>query len=43
MSALRLSVLDQSPVPAGSTPAQALNNSLSLAQHVDGLGYTRLW
>jgi len=43
MSALRLSVLDQSPVPAGSTPSDALNNSLSLARHVDALGYTRLW
>jgi len=42
-SPLRLSVLDQSPVPAGFTPADALNNSLSLAQHVDQLGYTRLW
>jgi len=40
---LRLSVLDQSPVPAGFTPSDALNNSLSLAQHVDKLGYTRLW
>jgi luciferase family oxidoreductase group 1 len=43
MGTLRLSVLDQSPVPAGSSPAQALANSLSLAQHVDRLGYTRLW
>ena len=42
-SALRLSVLDQSPVPAGSSPTDALNNSLSLARHVDQLGYTRLW
>lgn len=40
---LRLSVLDQSPVPAGQTPADALANSLDLAQHVDRLGYTRLW
>jgi len=40
---LRLSVLDQSPVPAGFTPSDSLNNSLSLAQHVDALGYTRLW
>ena len=39
----RLSVLDQSPVPAGSTPSQALANSLDLARHVDRLGYTRLW
>src|SRR6202789_4508283 len=41
--ALRLSVLDQSPVPAGPAPAQALANSLDLARHVDRLGYTRLW
>jgi luciferase family oxidoreductase group 1 len=40
---LRLSVLDQSPVPAGFTPSDALANSLSLAKHVDKLGYTRLW
>jgi luciferase family oxidoreductase group 1 len=40
---MRLSVLDQSPVPEGSTPADALRNSLELAQHVDRLGYTRLW
>jgi luciferase family oxidoreductase group 1 len=40
---LRLSVLDQSPVPAGATPADALANSLDLARHVDALGYTRLW
>jgi luciferase family oxidoreductase group 1 len=40
---LRLSVLDQSPVPSGSTPADALQNSISLARHVDALGFTRLW
>lgn len=40
---LRLSVLDQSPVPAGHTPSEALQNSLDLARHVDRLGYTRLW
>src|SRR5947209_18526098 len=40
---LRLSVLDQSPVPAGSTPGQSLQNSISLARVVDGLGYTRFW
>jgi luciferase family oxidoreductase group 1 len=43
LSVPRLSVLDQSPVPSGFTAADALNNSLSLAQHVDRLGYTRLW
>ncbi len=40
---LKLSVLDQSPVPAGSTPAQALQNSISLARLADRLGYTRFW
>lgn len=40
---LRLSVLDQSPVSAGSTPSNALANSLDLAMHIDRLGYTRLW
>ena len=43
MAALRLSVLDQAPVPSGSTPAQALQNSIDLARHVDALGYHRLW
>src|SRR5579871_182335 len=40
---LRLSVLDQSPVPAGSTPAEALQNSIALARRVDELGYRRFW
>src|SRR5712664_810042 len=40
---LRLSVLDQSPVAAGSTPAEALQNSIGLARRVDELGYTRFW
>jgi luciferase family oxidoreductase group 1 len=40
---LRLSVLDQSPVPQGSTPADALANSIALARHVDALGYNRFW
>jgi luciferase family oxidoreductase group 1 len=40
---LKLSVLDQSPVPAGSTPGQALQNSIELARLVDGLGYRRFW
>ena len=43
MGGIRLSVLDQSPVPAGVTPGDALENSLDLARHVDELGYTRLW
>ena len=40
---LRLSVLDQSPVSAGSTPGEALQRSIELARRVDGLGYTRFW
>ncbi|MDE1163217.1 MAG: LLM class flavin-dependent oxidoreductase [Acidobacteriaceae bacterium] len=42
-SPIRLSVLDQTPVPDGFTPSDALANSLDLAQHIDQLGYTRLW
>jgi len=41
--ALRLSVLDQSPIPEGSTGAEALRNSLDLARHADALGYHRYW
>ena len=39
----RLSVLDLSPVSAGSTSAQALRNTINLAQLADELGYTRYW
>src|SRR4051812_18260187 len=38
-----LSILDLSPVAAGSTGAQALRNSLDLGRLCDGLGYTRYW
>jgi luciferase family oxidoreductase group 1 len=40
---LKLSVLDQSPVPAGFEPAVALQNSIALARRVDELGFTRFW
>jgi luciferase family oxidoreductase group 1 len=40
---LKLAVLDQSPVAAGNTPGQALQNSIELARTVDRLGYTRFW
>ena len=39
----RLSVLDQSPVPQGSTVGDALRNSVELARHADALGYHRYW
>ena len=41
--ALPLSVLDLSPVPAGSTSGQALRNTIDLAHLADRLGYTRYW
>jgi luciferase family oxidoreductase group 1 len=38
-----LSVLDLAPVAEGSTPADALRNSLDLAPRVEQLGYRRYW
>ena len=40
---VRLSVLDQSPVPEGTTPSGALRNSIDLAVLADELGYYRYW
>src|SRR5215216_3017653 len=40
---MRLSVLDQSPIPEGSTGAQAVRNTIDLAQLADALGYHRYW
>lgn len=40
---LRLSVLDQSPIPEGSTGSDALHNTLDLARLADRLGYHRYW
>ena len=37
------SVLDLSPIPSGSTAADALHASITLAQHVESLGYRRFW
>jgi luciferase family oxidoreductase group 1 len=41
--ALRLSVLDQAPIPDGSGGADALRNSIDLARHTEALGYHRYW
>ena len=38
-----LSVLDLAPIVEGSSPAEALRNSLDLAQHVERWGYRRFW
>ena len=40
---LRLSVLDQCPIPEGSTSAEALANTLDLACLADRLGFHRYW
>jgi luciferase family oxidoreductase group 1 len=37
------SILDLAPVAQGSTPADALRNSLNLAQHAEKLGFLRFW
>src|ERR1044071_256527 len=38
-----VSILDLVPVTAGSTPREALHNSLDLARHAERLGYRRYW
>ena len=38
-----LSVLDQTPIAAGTSPAAALANSIDLARHCEALGYHRFW
>jgi luciferase family oxidoreductase group 1 len=37
------SILDLSPVPMGSSVAQALRNSIDLARHAERWGYHRYW
>ena len=37
------SVLDLAPIPQGKTPADALRNTLDLAQHAERWGYRRFW
>src|SRR3984957_6559978 len=40
---IKLSILDQSPVSDGYTPADALRNTIELARLADRLGYERYW
>lgn len=40
---MRLSVLDLSPIPSGSSATDALWNSVDLATRVERAGYTRHW
>lgn len=39
----RLGVLDQAPIPEGTSGGQALRNSIDLARLTDRLGYHRYW
>ena len=43
MGAAVLSVLDQSPIRAGGTPAEAIAETLTLARAAERLGYHRYW
>jgi alkanesulfonate monooxygenase SsuD/methylene tetrahydromethanopterin reductase-like flavin-dependent oxidoreductase (luciferase family) len=43
MASTPLAVLDLVPISAGSTPPQALRNSIDLAQQAERLGYARYW
>jgi len=40
---MKLSILDQSPVISGSTPRQAVQETIALAQEAEQLGYHRYW
>lgn len=40
---LSLNVLDQSPIPAGATGADALRSSVGLAKATEALGCQRYW
>jgi luciferase family oxidoreductase group 1 len=43
MPSLRVSALDLSPIPAGSSAGEALRNTIDLATHVEQLGFRRYW
>src|SRR5436190_327276 len=43
LSDIPFSVLDLAPINLGSTPSESFRNSLSLARHVERLGYHRFW
>ncbi len=40
---MKLNVLDQSPIPEGSTVGDALRNTIDLAKWAEQLGYQRYW
>src|SRR5690606_26695061 len=40
---LRLSILDQSPIVSGHSPAEALRATIELARRAEALAYHRYW
>ena len=40
---MKLSVLDQSPIIVGHSPARAIAETIALAKRVEALGYARYW
>jgi len=40
---MRLSILDQSPIVSGNTPAEAVRATIELARAADRMGYHRYW
>jgi len=40
---MQLNILDQCPIPEGSSAGDALRNTIELAQRADQLGYGRYW
>ena len=40
---LKLSVVDQSPIRTGGTPAEALHETIELAVATEAMGYQRYW
>lgn len=43
MTGIKLSILDQSPIISGHTPAQAVHETVRLARAAEKLGYYRYW
>ncbi len=40
---MKLGVLDQSPIVSGHSPAEAVRETVALAQYAEALGYSRYW
>ncbi len=40
---MQLSILDQTPVPSGTSPQGAIANSIDLAKQAESFGYQRYW